>query len=380
MTPTLITVFFTSMLGAWFGQASPSRTSNALGRRQPNIIGVLITLITVVLFSGLRNNIGDTVYYIHTYNLDAEDGMSLPAIGDKAYLFQLFQYFLHQINADPSVFIMICSIVTLVPMIWLFSKYSADYSLSIFLFFTMGIFASTLNGIRQYVATGLLLLGTKYLFSTKKSDFFKYLLIVLIASQIHSSAIIMIPIYFLCRRKAWSAPAMISIAAGITGLILISMFLPSFLTILEDTSYSVYADGWFEEGGSSGGANILRVAFNIMPTVLAAIFSKQVRKFGPVADILINLSLVHSAIYILAFYDWIFARFAFYTYTYVVLLMALVFVAVLRSGKYRFFSFMLFGAYIIYFIIDARANRLNWYESDFFTPNNTMLFKFLYLD
>lgn len=380
MTPTLIMVFSISMLGAWFGQAVPSRTYNALGRRRPNILGVLITLAAAVLFSGLRNNIGDTVYYIHTYNLDAENGMKMPVIGDKAFLFQLFQYILHQAEADPSVFIMICSIVTLVPMIWLFYKYSADYSLSVFLFFTMGIFASTLNGIRQYVATGLLLLGTKYLFSAKKTDFWKYLVIVLIASQIHSSALIMIPIYFLCRRRAWSPPALISVAVGVAGLILVSMFLPSFLTLLEDTSYSVYADGWFEEGGSSGGANILRVAFNIMPTVLAALFSKQVRQFGPVADILINLSLVHSAIYMLAFYNWIFARFAFYTYAYVVLLMALVFVAVLRSGKYRFFSFILFGAYIIYFIIDARANRLNWYASDFFTPNNTMLFKFLYLN
>ncbi len=380
MTPTLLTVFAISMLGAWFGQASPSRTYNVLGKRQPNLIGVFITLITVVLFSGLRNNIGDTVYYLHTYNLDTENGMDLPAIGDKAYLFQLFQYFLHQANAEPSVFIMICSILTLVPMIWLFYKYSADYTLSIFLFFTMGIFASTLNGIRQYVATGLILLGSKFLFSPKKTDFWKYLILILIASQIHSSAVIMIPLYFLCRRKAWSAPAMISVAAGVAGLIFVSMFLPSFLTLLEDTSYSTYADGWFDEGGSTGGANILRVAFNIMPTVLAAIFSKQVRQFGPVADILINISLVHSAIYILALYDWIFARFAFYTYAYVILLMALVFVAVLRSGKYRFFSFLLFGAYIIYFIIDARANRLNWYASDFFTPNNTMLFKFLYLN
>lgn len=380
MTTTLITVFLISMFGAWFGQAVPSRSCNMLGKRKPNIIGVLITLTVIVLFSGLRNNIGDTVYYIHTYNLDTENGMKLPAIGDKAYLFQLFQYFLHQIDAEPSTFIMICSILTLVPIIWLFYNYSGDFFLSVFFFFTMGIFSSTLNGIRQYVATGILLLGTKYLFSEKESDFWKYLILVIIASLIHSSALIMIPLYFLCRRKAWSAPAFLSVAIGTTGLIVLSMFLPSFLTLLEDTSYSGYADGWFEEGGSTGGANILRVAFNIMPTVLAAIFSKQIRQTGPIADILINISLVHSAIYILASYNWIFARFAFYTYAYVILLAALVFVTALRNGKYRFFSFALFAMYIVYFIIDARANRLNWYSSDFFTPNNNMWFQFLYLN
>ena len=380
MTTSLLIVFGISMLGAWFGQSVPSKKYNVLGKRQPNIIGVLIIMAVTILFSGLRNNIGDTVYYIHTYNLDTENGMAMPAFGDKAFLFQLFQYVLHQLNAEPSTFVMICSIITLVPMIWLFYKYSADFSLSIFLLFSMGIYATTLNGIRQYVSTGILLFGTKYLFSEKKIDFWKYLLIVFIASLIHSSAWMMIPLYFLCRRKAWSAPALVSVAVGVAGLIFVSMFLPSFLTILEDTSYSVYADGWFEEGGSSGGANILRVAFNVMPTILAAFFSKQVRQFGPVADILINISLVHSAIYILAFYNWIFARFAFYTYAYVVLLMALVFVAVLRSGKYRFFALLLFAAYAVYFIIDARANRLNWYQSDFFEANNNMWFQFLYLN
>lgn len=379
MTTDLITVFCLSILFSWFGQAFPGKKRNALGRFKPNLLGLIIPAAVIILYSGLRKSIGDTGYYIHTFNLDAENNLPAPNIGDESYLFMLFQYILHQMNADYSVFVMICSIITLVPMIWIFYKYSANYSFSIFFFFTMGIYASTLNGIRQYVATGIILLGTGYLFSERKTGFGKYLIIILIASQIHSSALLMIPIYFLCRRKAWSAPALVSVAVGVIALILISMFLPSFLTILEDTSYSLYTNGWFTNGQETG-TGLIRVVFNCLPTIFAAVFSKQVRRFGPIADILINISLVHSAIYILAFYNWIFARFAFYTYTFVVLLMALILVAILQSNKYRFLSFMLLAIYIIYFIIDARSNRLNWYESDFFKPNNNMWFSFLYLD
>ena len=378
MPTDLVVVFCISMLGAFFGQAVPGKRKNAFGKFKPNILGFIIPATVMILYSGLRNNIGDTIYYVHTYHLLEEGDLVMPTWGQKAYLFEMLQYLLIKSGLEYSAFIMISSIAALFPMMWLFYNYSADYSLSVFLLFTMGIYTSTMNGIRQYVAVGIVLLGSQYLFSEKKSGFLKLLVLILIASLFHSSAIIVIPIYFLCRRKAWSAPAMISVFAGVAALLFISMFLPSFLTILEDTSYSGYADGWFTSGQESG-ASLIRVVFNCIPTVLAAIFSKHVRRFGPIADILINISLVHSAIFLLALYNWIFARFAFYTWPFVVLLMTIIFVTVLRNGKYRFIAFFLFAIYFVYFVIDTRAGRMNWYASDFFTPNNNMWFKFLYL-
>lgn len=379
MPTDLVVVFSLSMLFTWFGQAVSGRARNALDKRKPNIVGFIVPTLIIVLYSGLRNNIGDTVYYIHTYHLLEENGATMPVWGQKAYLFELIQYLLVKSGAESSALIMISAIATIIPFMMVFYNYSADYSLAIYLFFAMGIYVSTMNGIRQFIATGIILMGTKYLFSPKKTDFWKLLIFIVIASLFHDSALIIIPIYFLCRRKAWSAPTFISLFVGIVGIMFISMFLPSFLSLLEDTNYSEYAHGWFTDGNEAG-TGIMRVIFNCMPTILAAIFSKQVRRFGPIADILINISLVHSAIYILALYNWIFARFTFYTYAYVVLLMVMVLVTALRSEKHRFFAIMILLAYAIFFIIDARSQRMNWYESDFFTPNNNMWFKFLYLN
>ena len=379
MPTDLVVVFTLSMLFTWFGQAFPSRARNALDKRKPNLIGLVIPALVMILYSGLRNNIGDTIYYVHTYHLLEDSGAVMPVWGQKAYLFELIQYWFIKSGLEYSSFIMLSAIVTIVPFMLVFYNYSVDYSLAIYLFFTMGIYVSTMNGIRQYIATGIILLGTKYLLTPKKSDFWKLLILVLTASFIHDSALIMIPIYFLCRRKAWSAPTFISLSVGVVGLMLVSMFLPSFLGMLENTNYAGYADGWFTDGKETG-TGLIRILFNCLPTIFAAIFSKQIRRFGPIADILINISLVHSAIYLLAAYNWIFARFTFYTYAYVVLLMAMIFVAVLRSGKYRFLAIVMFIAYAAFFIIDARSQRINWYASDFFTPHNEMWFKFLYLD
>ncbi len=379
MPTDLVVVFTLSMLFTWFGQAVPSKARNALDKRKPNLIGLVVPALIMILYAGLRNNIGDTIYYVHTYHLLEESGAAMPVWGQKAFLFELIQYFFIKSGAEYSSFVMMSSIVTIVPFVFVIYNYAVDYSLAMYLFFTMGIYVSTMNGIRQYIATGVVLLGTKFLFSPKKSDFWKLFALVIVASLIHDSALIMIPVYFLCRRKAWSAPTFVSLAIGVGGLLLVSMFLPSFLGILEDTNYSGYADGWFTDGQETG-TGLIRVLFNCLPTVLAALFSKQIRRFGPISDILINISLVHTAIYILALYNWIFARFSFYTCAYVVLLMAMVFVSVLRSGKYRFFSIVIFAAYAVFFITDARSQRMNWYTTDFFTPHNEMWFKFLYLN
>ncbi len=379
MPTDLVVVFCISMIGAFFGQAVPGRRKNALGKLKPNIFAFIIPTLVMILYAGLRNNIGDTIYYVHTYHL-LEDGDAVkPVFGQSAYLFEMFQYLLIKDGVEYSALIMISSVITIFSFMLLFYNFSVHYAFSVFLFFTMGIYVSTMNGIRQYIATAIILLGAKYIFSSKKSDFLKLLPLILLASLFHSSAVILIPIYFLCRRRAWSAPTFISVFIGVVGLIFISMFLPSFLSILKDTSYSNYADGWFTSGNETG-TGLMRVVFNCLPTMLAAVFSKQIRQFGPFADILINISLVHSAIYILASYNWIFARFAFYTYAFVVLLMAMIFVSIMRDKKYRFLAFILFIVYFAFFVIDARAQRMNWYSSDFFTPKNNMWFSFLYLD
>ena len=379
MPTDLVVVFCISMISAFFGQAVPGRRKNALGKLKPNIFAFIIPALVMILYAGLRNNIGDTIYYVHTYHL-LEDGAAVkPVFGQSAYLFEMFQYLLIKDGVEYSTLIMISSVITIFSFMLLFYNFSVHYAFSVFLFFTMGIYVSTMNGIRQYIATAIILLGAKYIFSAKKSDFLKLLPLILLASLFHSSAVILIPIYFLCRRRAWSAPTFISVFVSIVGLIFISMFLPSFLSILEDTAYSNYADGWFTSGNETG-TGLMRVIFNCLPTLLAAVFSKQIRQFGPIADILINISLVHSAIYILASYNWIFARFAFYTYAFVVLLMAMIFVSIIRDKKYRFLAFILFIVYFAFFVIDARAQRMNWYDSDFFTPKNNMWFSFLYLD
>lgn len=377
MTTDLLTVFIISMCGAWFAQAVPSRSRNIWGRRRPNFIGFLIPAAVMILYSGLRRTVGDTVYYLHTYNVVEADGMARPKFYFGAYFFETFRYYLHQINAKPETFIMITALVALVPMFILLYRYSFDFSSSVFFFFTTGLYVITMNGIRQFMATGIILLGVKYLFSPKNTDFFKFAVFVGIATFFHTSALLMIPIYFLCRQKAWSLPTFAILGGGIVVLIFVSLFLPSFTEMLADTNYSGYSQGWFDEGSQERGASLLRVAFQCIPMGLSIIFSKNLRRCGPIADILINLSVFHAAIYIISLYNWIFARFAFYTLPFMLLLLSLIVVTSLRTGKNRGLYYLMIGAYLLFFIKDAYSNGMPTYRSDLFEVNNNLWFSFI---
>lgn len=375
MTTSLLTVFILSLAGAWFGNSVPSLGYTIWGTRKPNVFGLFITGAVMILFSGLRRTIGDTYYYIHLFELNEQAGNPLPTFGADNFLFEFLQYWIRASGGGSEVFIMIAAILTLVPVLLTFRKYAPDFLLAVFFYFTTGTYFITMNGIRQFVATGVILMATKYLFSAKKTDFFKFLAFVIVAYFFHTSAIILIPIYFVCRRKAWSPSTFMIIIAGVAALLFVSLFLPSFTNMLEGGSFSQYSDGWFAEG-VEGGASILRLGFHTIPMVLSAVYYKELKKHGPVVDILINLSVVHFAIFLVSLYNWIFARFAFYTYTYVAILLSLIFSTVLKDSRRTSIKFVLYIAFMFFFFRDAAG--ASSYRSDFFTPNNNVWFSFIY--
>lgn len=375
MTTSLLTVFFLSLMGAWFGKAVPSLGYTVWGTRKPNVIGLFITGAVMILFSGLRRTIGDTFYYIHMYELAEQAGNPLPVIGADNFLFELLQYAIRRTGSGSEAFIMITAIMTLVPVLLTFRKYAPDFLLAVFFYFSTGTYFITMNGIRQFVATGIVLLATKYLFSPKKTDFIKFMAFIIVAYFFHTSAIFLIPVYFVCRRKAWSPSTFMIIIGGVAALIFVSLFLPSFLGMLEEGSFSQYTDGWFTQG-TEGGTNILRVGFHSIPMVLSAVYYKDLKKHGPVVDILVNLSVVHFAIFLIAFYNWIFARFAFYTYTYMAILLSLIFSTVMKKPDKTPVKVVLYIAFMFFFFRDAAG--ADAYRSDFFIPNNNVWLSFIY--
>ncbi len=307
---------------ALFSESRPSRKLGGLGYPKPNFIGFIVPAIMFTTYSGLRQLCGDTFFYIHSYEL-LPDNMSMPKFtfgGNE--MFEILQWLCRRVTDDAQPFIFICAVISLVPVLYVIYKYSYPFDISMFLFVTTGYFSLSMNGMRQYVAAGIMILGTKFMFSEEKGAWVKYISIALIAYLFHSSAIIMIPIFFIARRKAWSPITFVIIIASVFIVMMFNDLLPSFLGLIEDTEYDRYVEnGWFTSSGE-GGSSFARVLVMAVPVVLSYMARRRLTMLGKKGDVLVNLAVINLAISIVSLNNWIFSRFTIYLGVYLIILIA----------------------------------------------------------
>ena len=349
-------IWFTAIVAgsfviAFVSRAMPRRRLNMFGEPVPNILGFVIPAAAFGVFSGLRNNMGDTFFYVYSYHLLDRDTMEPVHFSfTGGIMYPLLQYWCRLRSDEPHELIMITALLACIPIVYFIYKFSCSYELGIALYVLTGYFTFSMNGIRQYAAAGILILGARYMLSDKKTDFFKFLLFVFAAWLFHSSALVMIPIYFVVRRKAWSPMTFLFLLGTVFVTLIFNQILPTFLDILENTDYSRYADnGWFTEGTEEG-SNIIRVFVLLVPLVFAFLEREYYRmQYGRKWDILVNLAVINLAFYILSLYNWIFARFAIYTSVYVVVMMTYVIVRGINPEKVRWLYPTSLALYVGYF-------------------------------
>lgn len=97
-----------------------------------------------------------------------------------------------------TVFFLATSLLIFIPIGIFIYKNSNDYFLSVFFFIVLGYFDFSMNVVRQAIAMSVSLFAYKY---AKENNLFKFLLIVLIGSLFHYSAVVVLPIYFLVNLK-----------------------------------------------------------------------------------------------------------------------------------------------------------------------------------
>lgn len=87
-------------------------------------------------------------------------------------------------------------------LIYVYRKYSSRYLVSFFLFIASIDYISWLfNGIRQFLAVTITFIGIKFILDKKYA---KAIILILIASLMHQSALLVIPFIFIAQGKAWN--------------------------------------------------------------------------------------------------------------------------------------------------------------------------------
>lgn len=331
--------------------AVPSTIGDSLVK--PNKIIVFFVVTSLVLISGLRKNIGDTFFYMHSYTLVSTYNWDyILSHKEKGFIF--LQVLLNKFSENPQILIFIVALITNVLIVMVLYQYSRLFELSLFVYITSGLYIVSMNGIRQFLAGAILFAATQYIMD---GHWKKYMLVVLLASTIHESALILIPIYFLVRRKAWTKTTFFVLAFAVILAIGYNQLSGALFQAVGD--YGQYKD--FQEGGT----NIIRVIVQALPLLPAYFGREKLRELFPKSDYIVNLSLLGTVFMIISTQNWIFARFIIYFGLYNIILISwIVKLFVKKEQKLMYFAILM--SYLFYSYYENVISLRIMYKSNYF--------------
>ncbi|NPC94240.1 EpsG family protein [Bacillus sp. WMMC1349] len=298
---------------SWFAKMYGREDLSVPTGYRPNPLLTVVPLASLMIVAGLRYKVGTDYHtYMLLYELAGKHESiwgifgfgSAKATTDPG--FTAFLWILNKMTADPQIMFASVACITYIFIVKTLYDYGRPFELSMFLFIGMFHYYASFNGIRQYMVAAILFWAVRYIIN---GNFLRYTVIVLICSLFHSSALIMIPIYFVVRRKAWSPVLWFLTFLFLGGTFLYQKFLSVFLVVLENSSYGHY-ENWLAKG--TNGMNIIKIAVLFLPLLLAFFSRHQLRQRWPEIDYIVNLCLIGFLFGLLATKDVIFARFNIY--------------------------------------------------------------------
>ena len=252
-----------------------------------------LAMFYLVFFIGLRSTGADTAAYIKNYSgYPIGLGTAVKVLFDFKTEETLFEAYgiamktLFGSNYTPYLFGI--AAISGFAVAKCLHKYSEGFFTSMILFILWGTWTWMFNGIRQFLAVAITFLGLKLI---DEDEPIKYIIVVLIASRIHTSALMMVPVYFLIRSEPWKAKTVATILLAVFAVIFSNGFLGVLGSIAGGTDYgNILTNSYFL---SDDGSNPIRTVLYAIPMVLAFIVRDTVQREAPdVIKICVNMSIV----------------------------------------------------------------------------------------
>ncbi|MFC4320720.1 EpsG family protein [Litchfieldia salsa] len=345
----LAVVYLLSFLGRYFSSYDLRWISNL----KPNRFFVFLVITSLALVSGLRNNIGDTYFYMHSYGIRELTWKDIDFTGD--FGFDILQMYLQRISPDPQIMIFVTAILTNTLIVIALYRYTRVFEIAIYVYITSGMYIVSMNGIRQYLAASIAFIATKYLLN---GNFKMYTLIILLASTMHKTALVLLPIYFIVRREAWTKITFLLLGFSIIIVLGFNQFSTMLFAALGNTQYGHYSE--FSEGGAS----ILRVVVTAVPVLLAFLGKEKLKELWPKSDYIVNMSIISMVFIVISLQSWIFARFNIYFGLYNLILISWV-LKVFKDKDQKFIYFGILFCYFLYFYYEQILGLRLEYKSDY---------------
>ena len=169
-------------------------------------VWAVVTVLPLVWMCSQRGGIMDTGAYLEGYkDMPRAFGGIISYIEtvkkDKGFYF-LSAVIKCIVGNRSAVYLFIIAALQAGMLFYVYRKYSSRYLMSFFLFLASTDYISWMfNGIRQFTAVTITFIGIKFILDKKYA---KAIVLILIASLMHQSALLMIPFIFIAQGKAWN--------------------------------------------------------------------------------------------------------------------------------------------------------------------------------
>ena len=301
-------------------------TENSYGQREQRYgwVPVLIILVPLIYLAGTRDDMrfGDTSAYrigFHAMpsSLRGLAGYFTDSSKDRG--FTVFTVFLKSfIGENDVLYFLIVAALCLICVFCIYKMYSCNFIITIFLFIASADYIQwTYNGIRQFLAVSLIFACTGLLL---KQKYVSVVIVILMASTIHASALIMLPIVFIVQGKPFNKKTVFFLFAMLVAIAFIDQFTDIIANIMENTQYSGEVDQFL----STEGTSIQRVLVYSMPAFIALLFRKRIEMANnQLINMAVNFSIAtFGLMFLSAFSSGLFlGRLGIYTslYNYILL-------------------------------------------------------------
>ena len=227
-------------------------------------------------------------------------------------LFALLNWLVASAGGSYRVLLLVCNLIMTALVLWVVDRWSCNKWLSLLLYVTIQFFPHSMNLLRQSMAAFILFAGYGFL---RRKKLIPYLLVVLIAAGFHTSALVMIPCYFLL-----NLPFNWYLVGAYAGATLIGYVAYEPLVQLVTTyifpQYAIYLDSIY---ATSNG-----LSYVVVPAIYficVGLFAKRLLQRDPRSSILIYTSLFTFILYIFITRMFILERMSVYFFPFIMLLL-----------------------------------------------------------
>jgi len=263
----------------------------------------IVLLIPLLFLCAFRGYVGDTYAYEKIFK---DMPSTWEALGEYIatltkdegfYIFSaLIKIF---ITHNVKVYFFILAAIQGLLLFSVYRKYSTRFLISFFLFIASTDYISWMcNGVRQFMAVSITFACLPLLL---KKKYIPAILIAIFASTFHSTALLVIPFYFLVGGKAWNIRTMAFLLGVIAAVVFVDKFTPFLESLLQETPYENVVSDWKE--WEDDGTNIFRVVVYSVPVLLSVIGLRFIREANdPLINICVNMSIVSMGFYIISIF------------------------------------------------------------------------------